>query len=179
MAQYPKYKTKFLLITNANSLKAAIFHTMAFKMSLEVNNDKVTTTKRSFRKVLYHVCKVKKKNINFEQYARIHLDGPKVAVCETVSYTVFVVNSSFTTKDKYFRAAIDEACKAFNKMMQDFGYTQKLEIYDAYKHQTNPPQQHPLSLLQLVFNTSTLSIASAGLHCFNWSFRHWVFATQN
>ena len=43
----------------------------------------------------------------------------------------------------YFKTAINEACEAFNKVMTEFGYTQKLEIYDPTKHQTNPPQQHP------------------------------------
>ena len=28
--------------------------------------------------------------------------------------------------------------------MTEFGYTQKLEIYDPTKHQTHPPQQQPL-----------------------------------
>ena len=78
--------TKFVSTTNANSLKAAIFYTMAFKLSLEINTDQVTVpTKRSFLKVLYNVCKIKKKNIALEQYARIHLDGPKIAICETTS----------------------------------------------------------------------------------------------
>ena len=81
------------------------------------------------------------KNINFEQYTRIHLDGPKIAICETASNAVFILNSSFTTKDNYFRTAIDEACEAFNKIMTEFGYTQKLELYDPTRHQTNPPQQ--------------------------------------
>ena len=122
--QDPKEKSKFRSSTNANSLKAAIIHTKAFKMSLEINIDKVTIpTKRSFLKILYNVCKVKKKNNNFEQIARIHLDGPKIAICETVSDTVFVLISSFTTKDNYFRAAIDEACGAFNKMMRFRIYT--------------------------------------------------------
>ena len=84
-----------------------------------------------------------KKNINFEYYVRIHLDGPKIAICETVSETVFVLTSSFTTKDNYLRVAINEASEAFNKMMQAFGYTQKLELYDQYTHQIHPPQKHP------------------------------------
>ena len=113
-------------------------------MSLEINIDEFTIpTKRSCLKVLYNVCKVKRR-INFEQFARIHLDGPKIAICETVSDTVFVLNSSFTTKDNYFCTAIDEACDVFNKMMQDFVYTRKLKIYDPHKHPTNPPQQHLL-----------------------------------
>ena len=40
-------------------------------------------------------------------------------------------------------SAIDEVCEAFNKIMTEFGYTQKLKIHDPTKHQTNPPQQHP------------------------------------
>ena len=56
---------------------------------------------------------------------------------------VFVLDSSFTTKDQYFRVAIDEACEAFNKMLLDFGYTQKLELYDPQTHQVNAPQSHP------------------------------------
>ena len=55
-----------------------------------------------------------KKTINFNQYARLNLDGPKIAICETASNMVFVLNSSFTTEDQYFRVAIDEACEAFN-----------------------------------------------------------------
>ena len=123
---------------------------MVFKMSLEIINDNDTIpTKRSFLKVLYNLCKVKKKNITFEQYAGIHLDGRKIAICEMVTDTVFLLNSSFTTNDTCIRVAIDEACEAFNKMMQDFGYKHKLEIYDPNTHQTNPLQQHPLFFFQL------------------------------
>ena len=78
-----------------------------------------------------------------EQYSRLHLDGPKIAICETASNVVFVLNSSFTTKDQYFRAAIQEAIQAFNNMLQDFGYTQNLEVYDSLMHQVHPPQLHP------------------------------------
>ena len=105
------------------SLKAAIIHNMAFKLSLETN---------------------KKKKITLEQYSRIHITGPKIAICETASKVVFVPNSSFTTNYQYFRAAIQEETAAFNTMLQDFGYTQKLEVYDPFKHQAHPPPQHPL-----------------------------------
>ena len=143
--QEPKDNTKIVSSSNAHGLRAAIFHTLAFEMSLEINNDNVTNpTKRSFLKVLYKVCKVKKKNINFEQYAGIHFNGHKIAICETVSDTFFVLNSPFTSSDNYFRLAIDDACDAFNKIMLDFGYRQKLEIYDPNVHQVHPPQQRPL-----------------------------------
>ena len=117
---------------------------MAFKLSLEINKNK--NTQKSFiifLKVPYNISKIKKKKITFEQYSRLHLDGPKIAICETASNVVFVLNSSFTTKD-YFRAAIQETITAFNNMLQDFGYTQKLELYDPHTHQLHPPQQNPL-----------------------------------
>ena len=130
--------------SKVHSLKPAIFHTMAFKLSLEINNNKITPKCRiAFLKVLYNVTQIKKK-ITFEHYSRIHVDGPKIAICETVSNVVFVSNFSFTTKDQYFRIALNEATDAFNNMLKDFGYTQQLEIYDPHQHQVHPPQQHPL-----------------------------------
>ena len=132
-------------LSKIHSLKAAIFHTMAFKLSLENKKNKVTQKSLiAFLKVLYNITKMKKKKITFEQYSRLHLDGPKIAICETASNVVFVLNSFFTTKDQYFQATIQEAIAAFNHMLQDFGYTQKLEIYDPLMHQAHPPQQHPL-----------------------------------
>ena len=118
---------------------------MAFKLSLEINKNIVTPKSlTAFLKVLYNVTQIKKKKITLDQYSRIHLDGPKIAICEAASNVVFVLNSSFTTKDHYFRTALQEATDAFNNMLQDFGYTQKLEIYDPLQHQAHPPQQHPL-----------------------------------
>ena len=86
----------------------------------------------------------KEEKITFEQYSRIHLEGPKIAICETASNVVFVLNSSFTSKDLYFRTALQEATDAFNNMLKDFGYTQKLELYDPLQHQTHPPSQNSL-----------------------------------
>ena len=120
--------------SKVHSLKAAIFHTMAFKLSLEINNNKITPKSLiAFLKVLYNVTQIKKKTITIEQYSRIHDDAPKLAICETASNVVFVLNSSFTTKDQYFRVAIQEATDAFNNMLKDFGYTQQLEIYDPHQ----------------------------------------------
>ena len=132
-------------LSKVHSLKAAIFQTMAFKLSLDINKNKVTPkTLFGFLKVLYNITQIKKKDITLEQYSRLHLNGPKIGTCETASNVVFVLNSSFTTKDQYFRAVIQEAIAAFNIMLQDFGYTQKLEVYDPLMHQAHPPQQHPL-----------------------------------
>ena len=131
--------------SKVHSLKATIFHTMAFKFSLEINKNKVTPKSFiAFLKVLYNVTQIKEKKVTFDQYSRIHLENPKIAICETASNVVFVLNSSFTTKDHYFRTALQEATDAFNNMLKDFSFTQKLEIYDPLQHQTHPPQQHPL-----------------------------------
>ena len=118
---------------------------MAFKLSLEINKNKITQKFLiDFLKVLYNIIKIKKKKITFEQYSRLHFDGPKIAICETASNVVFVLNAAFNTNDQYFRAAIQDAITTFNNMLQDFSYTQKLEVYDPHTHQVRPPQQHPL-----------------------------------
>ena len=131
--------------SKVHSLKAAIFHTMAYKQSLEINNNKITPKSLiAFLKVLYNVAQIKKKHITFEQYSRFYVAAPKIAICETASNVVFVLNSAFTSKDQYFQAALHEATNAFNEMLHSFGYTQKLEHYDPHQHQAHPPQQHPL-----------------------------------
>ena len=143
-------------LSKFHSLKAAKFHTMAFKLSLEINKNKITHKSLiAFLKILYNIIKIKKKKITFEQYSRLHLDGPKIAICETSSNVVFVLNS-FTSRDHYFRAAIDEAMTAFNNTLQEFGYTQTLEYYDPHAHQKHPPQQHPF--YQYLTQTFALSL---------------------
>ena len=131
--------------SKVHSLKATIFHTMAYKLSLEINKNKITPkTIFAFLKVLYNVAQIKTKKITFEQYFRIHLAGPKIAICETASNAVFVLNSAFTSKDQYFKTSIQEAILAFNNVLKDFGYTQTLEYYDPHVHQAHPPPQQPL-----------------------------------
>ena len=132
-------------LSKVQSLKAAIFHTMAYILSLEINKNEITPkTLIAFLKVLYNISQIKKKKITFKQYSRIHVAGPKIAICETASNVVFVLNSSFTSKIQYFRAAIQEAMTAFKNTLQDFGYTQTLEYYDPNTHQAHPLSQHPL-----------------------------------
>ena len=131
--------------SKVHSLKAAIFHTMAYKLSLEINKNKITPkTIIAFLKVLYNVAQIKKKKITFEQYSRIHLAGPKIAICGTASNAAFVLNSAFTLKDQYFHTAIQKAILAFNNILKNFRYTQTLEYYDPHVHQAHPPPQHPL-----------------------------------
>ena len=48
--------------SKVHSLKAAIFHTMAYKLSLEINKNKITPeTLIAFLKVLYNVAQIKTK----------------------------------------------------------------------------------------------------------------------
>ena len=132
--------------SKVHNLKAALFHTMAFKLSLEINRNKITPKCLiAFIKVLYNVTQIKKKKITFDHYSRIHLEGPKIAICETASNVVFVLVSPFTSKDQYFRTALQEATDAFNNMLKEFGYTQKVELYDPLQHQAHPLQQHPFA----------------------------------
>ena len=131
--------------SNAHSLKAAIFHTMAFEMSLEINTNKLIlpTNPAFLNHILFSVCTIKKKNITIEQFARLHYDDTEIAICETESDTVFVLHSAFTSKDNYFQVAIQEATDAFNKIMTNFSYHQNLELYDPHIHQVPTPQNHP------------------------------------
>ena len=49
--------------SNVHSLKVAIFHSMAYKLSLEINKNKITPkTLIAFLKGLYSVAQIKKKN---------------------------------------------------------------------------------------------------------------------
>ena len=54
-------------LSKVHSLKAAIFHTMAYKLSLEINkniNKKLTPeTLIAFLKTLYNVAQIKKKKL--------------------------------------------------------------------------------------------------------------------
>ena len=104
--------------SKVHSLKAAIFHTMAYKLSLEININKITPNSLiAFLKVLYNAAHIKKKRVTFEQNSRIHVAGPKIVICETASNVVFVLNSALSSKDQYFHGALQEATDAFNEML--------------------------------------------------------------
>ena len=52
----PKTQNEIIPSTKSHSLEAAIFHTIAIKLSLEINQNKIThSTRRSFLKVFYNV----------------------------------------------------------------------------------------------------------------------------
>ena len=72
--------------SKVHSLKAAVFHTMAYKLSLEINKNKITSkTIIAFLKILYNVAQIKTKKLlsnstlafiwlaQKSQFARLHL----------------------------------------------------------------------------------------------------------
>ena len=119
---------------------------MAFKLPVEANNEKISlSTKRSFLKVFLQYLPFKKEPNQLEQYAGLHFEAPENAkrMSETASDALFVIDTSFTTKDTYFKHALAEACDAINTTMEKVGHTQ-LQQYDPAIHQFHAPQQHPL-----------------------------------
>ena len=84
-AEVEDIKTMTSSQSKVHSLKAAIFHTMAYKLALEINKNKITTkTIIAFLKVLYNVAQIKTKKLlsnstlafiwlaQKSQFARLH-----------------------------------------------------------------------------------------------------------
>ena len=138
---------------------------MAFKLSLEINKNKTTPISLiAFLKVLYNVTQIKKKKITFDQYSRNHLQGPKIAICETASNVVFVQNSSFNTMDHYIRTALQEATDAFSNMLKDFGYTKIRDIGPASTPSSSTSTTFSLRINKLI--TFSHSSNTSPLHFF-------------
>ena len=114
---------------NAHSLKAAICKTLALKIGNEINNDTIApSTRRAFFKILYNIFLLSSKKIPFEQYYRLPVWRPRIAICETNSSNVFVIDrSSFEQNIFYFLRAVQEVLDAFSSVLNDFGFSQKLE----------------------------------------------------
>ena len=130
---------------NAHSSKAAIFQTLALKVDNELNNGTTApSTRRAFFKIMYFVFLLSSKKIPFEQYYRLHLSEPNVAICETKFNNVFVLShTSFDKNIFYFLHAVQEAVDAFNDVLKYFGFFQRLAPYDPSKHPTHPnPATH-------------------------------------
>ena len=78
-------------------------------------------TRRSFLKVLYNISQIGKKTqhsirtIIPSTYSRT-----KNRYLRNSSVAVFVIDSSYTQKGHYFRAALQEATDAFNAVLRDF-----------------------------------------------------------
>ena len=107
---------------------------------------------------MYNIFLLSPKRIPFEQYYRLLSPGPTIAFCETKLNNVFVpTHTSFDQNDFYFLHAVQEAVDAFNAVLQDFGFFQKLAPYDPTKH---PTQSNPSTYsqnFQLVVTVSSSS----------------------
>ena len=65
--------------SKVHSLKAAIFRTMAFKLSLDINNNKITPKSLiAFLKVLYNVTQIKKKKSHLSNIPAFMLTAQKL-----------------------------------------------------------------------------------------------------
>ena len=96
-------------------------------------------------KGLYIISQIRKsKKFPIEQFYRPHIEGPKIALRETVSDTVFVLASSLKQKDLYFQAALHEAMDSFIAVLRGCGYHQKIRKFNLQIHPTPPKQKHPL-----------------------------------
>ena len=112
---------------NPHSLKAAILKTIALKLGNESNHGTISpSTRQAFFKIMYNVFLLPSKKIPFEQYYRLHVSGPKIAICEIKSNNVFVLtHTSFDQNNFYFLHAVQEAVDAFNAVLKDFGFFSK------------------------------------------------------
>ena len=80
---------------NPQSLKAAIFKTLAPKIGNELNLGTISpSTRQAFFKIMYKVFLVSSEKIPFEQYYRLHVSGPTIAICETKFNNVFVLTQT-------------------------------------------------------------------------------------
>ena len=109
---------------NAHSLEAAICKTLALKVGNELNNGTIApSSRRAFFKITYNVFLISSKKIPFEQYCRLHLSGPNVAICETKSNTVFVLtHTSFDQNNFCFLHVVQEAVDAFYEVLKNLGW---------------------------------------------------------
>ena len=64
-----------------------------------------------------------------------------------------------------------EPTEAFNNVLQDFGYTQKLETYNPFQHQVHSPQK----FLYFNNNKSTYTFS----HSLNTSFNQFFIALDD
>ena len=78
------------------------------------------------------------------------MDGQNIEICETTSNAVFLIESYFTKDNHYYQAALEDARQAFNDIVLDFGYHQKLR-----KKPTLSPNSHSSTTPALITFSST------------------------
>ena len=148
-----KNKSKFLSNTKAHKLKAALLQTIAFKVSREINNDEITDSAKRSLKVCLMFAKSKRTN-QFRTVCPHSFGRHKKASCETA---VFVLNASLTTKNNYFRVAIDAACfqrnvvsKHADSTLQLLGKALSYSFFSSNtpENDANSPHENPYNTLR-------------------------------
>ena len=135
---------------NAHYLKAAIFKRLALKIGNELNNGSIAPSTRGvFFKIMYNIFLLYSKKIPFEQYYRLNILGPNIAICEPKSNTVCVLtHTSFDQNNFYFLHAVQEVVDAFNDVLKALGFFQRLAPSDPSKHPTQlNPATHSQNFL--------------------------------
>ena len=135
---------------NRHSLKAVIFKTLAFKIGNGLNHGTISpSTRQAFFKSMYNVFLLSSKKKPFEQYCRLQVSGPTIAICETESNNVFfLTHTSFDQKNFSFLHAVQEAIDAFNIIASattDAFFHQRHERFCFFSKKTSslPSQQTP------------------------------------
>ena len=75
------------------------------------------------------MARIGHKHIPFDHYYKVHVKRPQTAIFETVSDTVFVLDSIFTEKGHYFHATLQEARDAFNNVLGDLREWSRVYIF--------------------------------------------------
>ena len=79
------------------------------------------STRQVFFKIMYNKFILSPKKILFEQYYRLHILGPTIAVSEIKSNNVFVLtHKSFDQNSSFFLHGVQEAVDAFIAVLRDF-----------------------------------------------------------
>ena len=127
---------------NANSFKAAFFHSLAFELPIEMIKTKHGCYEETFPQHTLR-CLQKSKNKSI-------LSNTLVLTCMATKLPntklpqmVFLSITQLYYK-RHLCFALDEACDAFTATMLVFGYIQNLQVYIPTVHQVHPPLQHPL-----------------------------------
>ena len=131
---------------NVHSLTAGILKTLALKIGNDINDGTIAP---STRRSLYDLSS----KILFEQYYRPNVSGPRIAMCETTSSNVSTIDYTSCEQNNFcFLHDVQEAMDVFNSVLDDFGVSQKLELYDPEKHPTQPNSSHHSPIYQPGFS---------------------------
>ena len=101
---------------NAHSLQVAIFKTLTINIGNELNNGIFApSTRRAFFKIMSNIFLISSKKIPFEQYYRLHVSGPTIAICETKASNVFVLAHASFDQNHFFPTCSTRSYRRFQR----------------------------------------------------------------